>query len=105
MKPPSKLPHEENDEAITLGDVTVTRITESEGFYPITMLLHPRATRDWSETERRWRQHWDPEQNEIQASVGSYLLAQRRKEHLIDTGGGTVRAALLPARAHLTRRI
>ena len=90
--------------SITLGDVTVTRITESEGFYPITMLLAPEGGReDWERNRASLApKHWDPEQNEIQASVGSYLLRSAGKNILIDTGGGNGKERpYFPPVAHL----
>jgi glyoxylase-like metal-dependent hydrolase (beta-lactamase superfamily II) len=90
--------------SITLGDVTVTRITESEGFYPITTLLEPEGGReDWERNSSSLApKHWDPESNDIQASVGSYLLRSAGKNILVDTGGGNGKERpYFPPVAHL----
>jgi glyoxylase-like metal-dependent hydrolase (beta-lactamase superfamily II) len=90
--------------SISLGDVTVTRITETEDFYPITTLLVAEGGReDWERNSSSLvPKHWDPESNEIRASVGSYLLRSAGKKILIDTGGGNGKERpYFPPVAHL----
>jgi glyoxylase-like metal-dependent hydrolase (beta-lactamase superfamily II) len=90
--------------SITLGDVTVTPITETEGFYPITTLLVPEGGReDWERNSPSLApNHWDPESNDIQARVGSYLLRSAGKNIVIDTGGGNGKERpYFPPVAHL----
>jgi len=76
--------------SITLGDVTVTRIRETEASFPITALLVAEGGREDWEQNSSWLvpDHWDPESNEIQVNVASYLLRSAGKNILIDTGGG-----------------
>jgi len=90
--------------SITLGDVTVTRITETEAFYPITTLLEPEGGREhWERHSSSLApNHWDPESNDIQARVGSYLLRSAGKNILVDTGGGNGKERpYFPPVAHL----
>jgi glyoxylase-like metal-dependent hydrolase (beta-lactamase superfamily II) len=89
---------------ITLGDVTVTRIKETEGSFPITALLAPEGGReDWEQNSSSLApNHWDPESNEIQVGITSYLLRSVGKNILIDTGGGNGKERpYFPAVAHL----
>src|SRR5882724_2042314 len=76
--------------SITLGDVTVTRIRETEASFPITALLVAEGGREDWERNSSWLvpDHWDSESNEIHVNVASYLLRSAGKNILIDTGGG-----------------
>jgi hypothetical protein len=76
--------------SITLGDVTVTRITEWEGCAPITAQLAPEGGREVWERHGSWLapRFWDHESNEVVTCSASYLVRSAGKIILIDTASG-----------------
>jgi glyoxylase-like metal-dependent hydrolase (beta-lactamase superfamily II) len=77
-------------ESITLGDVTVTRITEWEGCAPITAQLAPEGGREVWERHSSWLapRFWNRESNEVVTCSASYLVRSAGKNILIDTASG-----------------
>ncbi len=63
-------------QSITLGDVTVTRITEWEGTAPITAQLAPEGGREVWERHGSWLapNFWNRESNEVVTWSASYLI-------------------------------
>jgi hypothetical protein len=76
--------------SITLGDVTVTRITEWEGCAPITAQLAPEGGGEVWERHGSWLapRFWDRESNEVVTCSASYLVRSAGKIILIDTASG-----------------
>jgi glyoxylase-like metal-dependent hydrolase (beta-lactamase superfamily II) len=76
--------------SITMGDVTVTRITEWEGTAPITAQLAAEGGREVWERHGSWLapRFWDRESNEVVTCSASYLIRSAGKNILIDTASG-----------------
>lgn len=76
---------------ITLGDVTVTRITEYYGsvemtpaeFFPDSPEASWQDHRDWLAPD-----FWDPETNECRSAIQTWLLRSGGRTILVDTGVG-----------------
>ena len=77
-------------QSITLGEVTVTRITEWEGCAPITAQLAPEGGREVWERHSSWLapRFWNRESNEVVTCSASYLVRSAGKNILIDTASG-----------------
>jgi glyoxylase-like metal-dependent hydrolase (beta-lactamase superfamily II) len=76
--------------SITLGEVTVTRITEWEGCAPITAQLAPEGGREVWERHSSWLapRFWNRESNEVVTCSASYLVRSAGKNILIDAESG-----------------
>jgi hypothetical protein len=77
-------------QSITLGDVTVTRITEWEGCAPVTAQLAPEGGRDVWGRHSSWLapRFCNRESNEVITCAASYLVRSAGKNILIDTASG-----------------
>jgi hypothetical protein len=77
-------------QSITLGDVTVTRITEWEGCAPVTAPLAPEGGREVWGRHSSWlaSRFWNRESNEVITCSASYLVRSAGKTILIDTASG-----------------
>lgn len=76
---------------ITLGDVTVTRITEFYGSVEMTPAeFFPDSTDESWQDRRDWLapDFWDPETNECRSAVQTWLLRSGGRTILVDTGVG-----------------
>jgi hypothetical protein len=90
-------------QSITLGDVTVARITEWEGCAPATAPLAPEGGREVWGRHSSWlaSRFWNRESNEVIACSASCLVRSAGKNILIDTASGNGKECLyFPLSSH-----
>ncbi len=77
-------------QSITLGDLTVTRITEWEGCAPVTAQLAPEGGREVWGRHSSWLapRFWNRESSEVITCAASYLVRSAGKNILIDIASG-----------------